>query len=68
MTRKIAFRFILLRGGAFYAYLKAVTSSTPTINMTDAGAIKMSFSGTFAPVAFDADKKPMPINWLADEV
>lgn len=68
MSRKIAFRYNLLRGGAFYARLRAVKSSPPHVRMQDDGQIKMSFSGTFAPYAKDMDGKRMEINWLTDEI
>lgn len=68
MTRKISFRYVLLRNGAFYAYLKAVTTSTPTITMDDSKEISTSFSASFFPTAFDAENNPVEINWLSDEI
>lgn len=68
MIRKVGFKYHLMRDGAFYGYLRAVTSTTPTINMDDSREIKTSFSAEFAPVAFDADNKPLDINWLTDEI
>ncbi len=68
MNRKISFRFELLRGGAYYALLRADMSKTPTINMDDSAAIKMSFSGTFAPYAENVNGDPLPVNWLSDEI
>lgn len=68
MIRKISFKYQLLRNGSFYGYLRAVTSMTPTINMDDSREIKTSFSAVFAPSAFNADNKPLEINWLTDEI
>ena len=68
MSRKIAFRYNLLRGGGFYARLRAVGSSSPHIRMQGDGQIKMSFSGTFSAVAVDVDGRPMEIDWLSDEI
>lgn len=67
-TRKISFRYNLLRGGGFYARLRAAGSTAPHIRMQGDGQIKMSFSGTFASVAVDVDGKPMEIDWLSDEI
>ena len=66
--RKIGFRYNLLRGGAHYAQLRADESAVPVIRMDDGGAIKMSFSGTFAPMARDADGRAVQPNWLTDEI
>lgn len=66
--RRIGFRFFLLRGGAYCAELRALESSAPVIRMDDAGAIKMSFSGTFARYARDADRRPIEPDWLSDEI
>lgn len=68
MSRKIAFRYNLLRGGAFYARLRALQSSPPHIRMQDDAQIKMSFSGTFGPWARDVDGRRMEIDWLRDEI
>ena len=66
--RRIGFRFNLLRGGAYYAQLRALDTSTPRIRMDDAGEIKTSFTGSFAPYARDAAWKLREINWLTDEI
>lgn len=66
--RRIGFRFFLLRGGAYCAQLRALESSVPVIRMEDAGAIKMSFSGAFDPIARDADGRAVQPNWLTDEI
>ena len=68
MSREIAFRYNLLRGGGFYARLRAVEESAPHIRMQGDGQIKMSFSGTFSSIAVDVDGRPMDIDWLSDEV
>lgn len=67
-TRKILFRYNLLRGGGFYARLRAAQDSPPHIRMQENGQIKMSFSGTFSAVAVDVDGRPMEIDWLMDEI
>jgi len=67
-TRKILFRYNLLRGGGFYARLRAAGRTAPHIRMQGDGQIKMSFSGTFSAVAVDVDGKPMEIDWLSDEI
>lgn len=66
--RKISFRYNLLREGAHYAQLFADESSVPVIRMDDGGAVKMSFSGVFAPYARDADRRKVAPNWLTDEI
>lgn len=68
MSREIAFRYNLLRGGAFYARLRALESDTPRIIMNRGDRLQTSFTGTFAPEAEDADGRPMPINFLTDEI
>lgn len=67
-TRKMSFRYNLLRGGGFYALLRAAQDSAPHIRMQENGQIKMSFSGTFSAVAVDVDGRPMEIDWLSDEI
>ncbi len=66
--RKIGFRYNLLRGGAYYAQLRALDSSPPRIRMDDGGEIKTGFSGTFAPYARDAAWRLQEVNWLTDEI
>ena len=66
--RQVSFRYNLLRAGAFYARLRAVEDTAPHVRMQDDAQIKMSFSGTFSPVAADVDGRPMEINWLTDEI
>ena len=68
MNREIAFRYVLLRNGAFYGYLEADESTAPTIRMDDSRSIKSSFSASFAATAKDADGLPLPVNWLTDEI
>lgn len=68
MNREIAFRYDLLRNGAFYGYLLADERTVPTIRMDDSAAIKSSFSASFAIAARDADGDPLPVNWLTDEI
>lgn len=68
MYRKVAFRYHVLRGGAFYAYLQADESSAPQIRMNDADTIKTALTGVFAPDARDADGRTVPVNWLSDEI
>ena len=67
-TRKMSFRYNLLRGGGFYALLRAAGSTAPHIRMQENGQIKMSFSGTFSAMAVDVDGRPMEIDWLLDEI
>lgn len=66
--RKIGFRYNLLRGGAYYAQLRALDLSPPRIRMDDGGEIKSSFTGTFAPYARDAAWRLREIDWLSDEI
>lgn len=66
--RRIAFRYNVLRGGAFYARLRADEDNAPHVRMQDDARIKMSFSGVFAAYAMDVDGKPMDVNWLTDEI
>jgi len=66
--RRVSFQFNLLRDGAFYARLRAPEDTAPHLRMQDDAQIKMSFSGTFSPIATDVDGLPMEINWLTDEI
>lgn len=68
MSRRIYFRFDLLRGGAYYARLRAMMQSAPHIRYDAGGQIKMSLTGTFYPWARDVDGRRMEINWLTDEI
>ena len=68
MSRRISFRFDLLRGGAYYARLRAMMQSAPHIRYDAGGKIKMSLTGTFYPWARDVDGRRMEINWLTDEI
>lgn len=67
-ARKISFRYELLRGGAYYARLRALESEPPRIRAGRDDRLKASFTGVFAPEAEDADGRPMPVNWLTDEI
>lgn len=67
-SRRVSFQYNLLRNGAFYARLRALEDAAPHIRMQDDAQIKMSFSGTFSPIATDVDGRPMEINWLTDEI
>lgn len=66
--RRVSFQFNLLRKGAFCARLRTLEDTAPHLRMQDDAQIKMSFSGTFSPVAADVDGRPMEINWLSDEI
>lgn len=66
--RKVSLYYNLLRGGAYYARLRCMEQTAPRIRMSDAGEIKTSFSGVFAPAARDADGKPLEIDWFRDEI
>lgn len=68
MSRRVAFGFDLLRGGSYYARLRAMVGSSPHIRCQADGQIKTSFSGRFFPYAEDVDGRPMEINWLTDEI
>lgn len=65
-SRQIDFRYKILRNGADYGYLQAV--SAPTIRCDDSAAIKMSFSGAFMPDARDASGDVIPVDFLSDEI
>ena len=67
MSREISFRYDLLRGGAYYARLRAVEDSG-RVRMNDGDTIKMSFTGSFAPTARDADGNAAEIDWMQDEI
>lgn len=67
-TRRVSFRYNLLRGGAFYARLRADEGTAPHVRMQDDAQIKMSFSGVFAANAQDVDGGAMDVNWLTDEI
>jgi len=59
--RDIRFRFTVTRNGSDFSEIFPLESGTPTIRMSDSGAIKMSFAGTFAAPAAE-------INLLTDEI
>ena len=65
--RRIAFKFELLRGGAYCALLRAV-SRTPRIRMDSTDRRKMLLTGSFAPVAQDVDGWLVEIDWYNDEI
>lgn len=67
MSREISFRYELLRGGAYYARLKAV-SRTPRLRMDSADRRHMLLTATVAPMARDVDGRALPIDWLNDEI
>ncbi|MEE3381578.1 MAG: hypothetical protein VZQ96_07050 [Succiniclasticum sp.] len=67
-TRRVSFHYDLLRGGAFYARLRADEGTAPHVRMQDNAQIKMSFSGVFGANAQDVDGGPMDVNWLTDEI
>ena len=69
--RTIDFNFVITRGGADYGKLWPALDSAPSIKMSEAGAIKTSFSGDFLPTVFGFDNKPNPaaaVNWMTDEI
>lgn len=68
MSRRLSFRFDLLRNGGFYARLRALVGTDPHIRVQADGQIKMAFTGRFFPYAEDVDGRPLPINWLTDEI
>ena len=68
MSREISLQYILLRGGAYCAELRAREDQAPHLRMNSRGEIKMSFSGVFAPKAVDADGEPVDIDWISDEI
>lgn len=65
-SRTIDFRYKVLRNGADYGFLQAV--SAPTIRCDNSAAIKMSFSGAFLPDARDASGNIIPVDFLSDEI
>ena len=65
--RTVTFSFELLRGGAYYAQLKAV-SRTPRLRMDSADRRHMLLTATVAPMARDVDGRALPIDWLNDEI
>ena len=67
MSRELAFRYELLRGGAYCALLKA-EARTPRVRVNSADRLKMLLTASFAPVARDVDGRPVEIDWLNDEV
>lgn len=68
MSREIAFRYDLLRGGAYYARLLADESAPPHIRGQRDDRIKTAFTGRFKPAAEDVDGNLMEINFLTDEI
>lgn len=60
MTRTVDFRYIIMRGGADFGQIYPLQSGAPTLRMDDAGAIKTSLSGAFAPAP--------AANFLTDEI
>lgn len=66
--RTLDFSYRVLRGGAFYGYLRAPADGGRRLRMSDAAEIKTSLSGTFSPAVEDADGRPMEPDWLIDEI
>lgn len=66
--RSESLRFELLRNGAYCARLRAPEDEAPRLRCRRGESLKMSFNGTFAPVARDADGNPVEINWYSDEI
>lgn len=65
-SRQIDFRYKVLRNGADYGFLQAV--SAPSIRCDNSAAIKMSFSGVFLPEARDAFGNVISVDYLSDEI
>lgn len=66
--RNIRIKYLLLRNGAYRGRLLARADSPPSIRMNASGAIKTSFSGSFAPMARSATGARVEIDWLTDEI
>lgn len=66
MIRNEQVRFKVLRHGADYGYLYAV--SAPTLRYRRGGEIKLSMQGEFRPAAYDAAGREIEIDWLSDEI
>lgn len=60
MTREVEIRFVLVRDGADFAPLYALSDSAPMLQMSDGGDIKTSLRGEFAI--------PENVNWLSDQI
>ena len=65
-SRQIDFRYKVLRNGADYGFLQAV--SAPSIRCDKSAAIKMSFSGAFLPEARDTFGNVIDVDYLSDEI
>ena len=61
MVRTIDFRFVIRKNGADYCQLYSLSSSPPTVKMSESSIVKTSFSGDF----LIPEKE---INWLTDEI
>ena len=68
MSREISFKYVLLRGGAYCALLRAREDQPPHKRMNDSAEITSSFTGIFAPAAVDADGNTVEIDWISDEI
>lgn len=69
MTRKIDFKYRVLRGGAVFGELHASPDvSAPIKRMDDSAEIKTCLSGTFFPDVTDADGNTVEADWLSDEI
>lgn len=66
--RDIKVRYRILRNGGFYARLRALGSSSPSIRGQTDAQIKTSLTGGFSPIPVDMDGRPMEANWLTDEI
>lgn len=66
--RRVAFKFELLRQGAFCALLRAAGDSPPRIRMQADARIKMSLTADFGPFPVDVDGRPVEADWLSDEI
>ena len=66
--RTVDFAYHVLRGGAFYGFLRAPEDGARRIRMNDAAEIKTSLSGVFSPVVEDVDGTALQPDWLSDEI
>ena len=68
--RDLDFNYIIVRGGADFGKICPAQDSAPTVRIND-GDVKSSLSGTFLPVLFDFNNKPMEgaeIDWFSDKI
>ena len=69
--RTVGFNYVIVRNGADYGKIWPAQNGTPSLRMSEDGAIKMNLSGEFLPTVFGFDDRPAAgaeVDWLSDQI